>query len=782
VSFKQFYGFLFGITVLISVNSLCMGSITNGLVAWYPLDGNATDMSTNSNDGTIYGASTTTDRHGFTSRALLFDGSNDYIQAAYSSAISSSNFSYSLWAKPTQTTSSFGSPITFRNNGKGFNLYKKPNNTWSYWIGNGGWLALGSRSITLSWTALAFTYDGTNHKAYENGSHVASTSSSYLLNQSKPLRIGAGATESNSPNYYFNGAIDEVRIYNRSLSATEISALYSTENTVPNSPPTDLNSTSVISFSENLPIGNFIGEFNATDTDQGSTISYHLVSGAGDSNNSLFSLESNGSLKNAVVFDFETNASTYSIRVQAKDEYNATIEGNFTISLLNQVEDLDNDGTEDHFDSDDDGDGFSDSVEIAYGSNPRDSNSVANAAPNTLTLNTSGFQENQPIGTVAGTLTSTDPDNGDTLSIQLVAGSGSTANSLFSLESNGTLKTTVSYDFETNSTSYPIRARVTDQHGAYLENNFTISLLNQVEDLDNDGTEDHFDSDDDGDGFSDSVEIAYGSNPRDPNSVANQAPNSLVLNSSGFQENQPAGTIAGTLTATDPDNGDTLSIQLVAGSGSTANSLFSLESNGTLKTTVSFDFETNSTSYPIRARVTDQHGAYIENNFTISLINQVEDLDNDGTEDHFDSDDDGDGFSDSVEIAYGSNPRDPNSVANAAPNTLVLNSSGFQENQPAGTIAGTLTATDPDNGDTLSIQLVAGSGSTANHLFSLESNGTLKTTVSFDFETNSTSYPIRARVTDQHGAYIENNFTISLLNQVEDLDNDGTEDHFDFGR
>ena len=269
-----------------------MGSITNGLVAWYPLDGNATDMSTNSNDGTIYGASTTTDRHGFTSRALLFDGSNDYIQAAYSSAISSSNFSYSLWAKPTQTTSSFGSPITFRNNGKGFNLYKKPNNTWSYWIGNGGWLALGSRSITLSWTALAFTYDGTNHKAYENGSHVASTSSSYLLNQSKPLRIGAGATESNSPNYYFNGAIDEVRIYNRSLSASEISALYSTENTVPNSPPTDLNSTSVISFSENLPIGNFIGEFNATDTDQGSTISYHLVSGAGDSNNSLFSLES----------------------------------------------------------------------------------------------------------------------------------------------------------------------------------------------------------------------------------------------------------------------------------------------------------------------------------------------------------------------------------------------------------------------------------------------------------------------------------------------------------
>ena len=231
-----------------------MGSITNGLVAWYPLDGNATDMSTNSNDGTIYGASPTTDQHGLPNRALLFDGNDDYIQAAYSSAISNPNFSYSLWAKPTQTTSSHGSPITFRENGKGFNLYKKPNNTWSYWIGNGGWVTIGNQAITLSWTALAFTYDGTNFKAYQNGSLVTSTTGSFLLNQSRPLRIGAGATESNNPNYYFNGSVDEVRIYNRSLSASEISSLYTIENTAPNSPPTDLNSTTAITFPENSNI------------------------------------------------------------------------------------------------------------------------------------------------------------------------------------------------------------------------------------------------------------------------------------------------------------------------------------------------------------------------------------------------------------------------------------------------------------------------------------------------------------------------------------------------
>ena len=56
-------------------------------------------------------------------------------------------------------------------------------------------------------------------------------------------------------------------------------------------------------------------------------------------------------------------------------------EKTFAISLLNEIEDLDGDGVEDFYDADDDNDGFSDAKEIAYGSDPRDANSVANAAP-----------------------------------------------------------------------------------------------------------------------------------------------------------------------------------------------------------------------------------------------------------------------------------------------------------------------------------------------------------------------------------------------------------------
>ena len=93
-----------------------------------------------------------------------------------------------------------------------------------------------------------------------------------------------------------------------------------------NQPPADLNSTAELTITENQPIGTVIGEFNATDP-EGGKITYHLVNG--ENNNSLFTLDTNGTLKTATTFDYESNASIYTITVQAKDELNASIEGNF---------------------------------------------------------------------------------------------------------------------------------------------------------------------------------------------------------------------------------------------------------------------------------------------------------------------------------------------------------------------------------------------------------------------------------------------------------------------
>ena len=51
----------------------------DGLVAWYPFDGNASDMSGNGNHGTVHGASLGTDRHGVANRVYSFDGVDDWI-------------------------------------------------------------------------------------------------------------------------------------------------------------------------------------------------------------------------------------------------------------------------------------------------------------------------------------------------------------------------------------------------------------------------------------------------------------------------------------------------------------------------------------------------------------------------------------------------------------------------------------------------------------------------------------------------------------------------------
>ena len=52
---------------------------TEGLVAYYPFNGNANDESTDGHDGTVYGATLTTDRFGNSNSAYSFDGINDYI-------------------------------------------------------------------------------------------------------------------------------------------------------------------------------------------------------------------------------------------------------------------------------------------------------------------------------------------------------------------------------------------------------------------------------------------------------------------------------------------------------------------------------------------------------------------------------------------------------------------------------------------------------------------------------------------------------------------------------
>ena len=99
---------------------------------------------------------------------------------------------------------------------------------------------------------------------------------------------------------------------------------------------------------------------------------------------------------------------------------------------------------------------------------------AANSAPTDIALSSTAVNQNQPIGTVVGTFSSTDPDAGDTFTYSLVAGAGSTDNASFSISGNQ-LRTAAVFDFATKS-SYSIRVRSTDSGSLFFDKEFTITV------------------------------------------------------------------------------------------------------------------------------------------------------------------------------------------------------------------------------------------------------------------------------------------------------------------
>src|ERR1017187_5394463 len=71
---------LFILGTWLAVNGYSQSFLTNGLVAYYPFNGNANDASGNGNNGTVYGATLTTDRFGISNSAYCFNGTSHYIE------------------------------------------------------------------------------------------------------------------------------------------------------------------------------------------------------------------------------------------------------------------------------------------------------------------------------------------------------------------------------------------------------------------------------------------------------------------------------------------------------------------------------------------------------------------------------------------------------------------------------------------------------------------------------------------------------------------------------
>jgi len=214
------------------------------LVAYYPFNGNANDESGNGNNGTVDGATLTVDRFGFQNKAYSFNGTDNEIQVPHTEALNIlTNLTISAWfnsieaplfrtshtilAKRSQ--SSFGSfPYLLAINYQ-YSIpsdYKKPifvtaaNNNYQY-------LQSTTDISNNSWNHIVSVISNNNLRIFLNGTLILNTTVNPQLRvgNSASLLIGSGA-RSDKPAEQFKGQIDDIRIYNRALTDSEIQTLY----------------------------------------------------------------------------------------------------------------------------------------------------------------------------------------------------------------------------------------------------------------------------------------------------------------------------------------------------------------------------------------------------------------------------------------------------------------------------------------------------------------------------------------------------------------------------
>ncbi|NBQ15640.1 MAG: cadherin repeat domain-containing protein, partial [Proteobacteria bacterium] len=279
---------------------------------------------------------------------------------------------------------------------------------------------------------------------------------------------------------------------------------------------------------ENAAVGTVVGTLSTTDPDAGDTFTYTLVGG----DVAAFTITGT-QLRTEAGFDFEAKAS-YTVAIRSTDAAGLFVDREFTISVTN-----------------------------------------VNEASTSINLSNNSVAENAAVGTVVGTLSTTDPDAGDTFTYSLVGNAAD--NAAFTVAGNQ-LKTAAGFNFEAKA-SYTVVIRSTDAAGLFIDREFTISVTN-----------------------------------------VNEAPTSIALSGSSVAENASVGTVVGVLSTTDQDAGDTFTYTLVGGDVAA----FTI-AGSELKTSAGFDFEAKA-SYTVVIRSTDAAGLFVEREFTVSVTNALRTL------------------------------------------------------------------------------------------------------------------------------------------------------------
>ena len=253
---------------------------TGNLVALYSFEGNANDSTAYPINGTasnvIYDysgtASNVTYATGKFGKAAVFNGSNSYIYAANSVQQPTTNFSVSVWVYlDSNSSNGYGIVGNFQSvssgSQKGWVIARSSADTkFSFWAdgtanSNGGKVVGTTVIQTGVWYHVVGTYDGTNVKIYVNGileNSVAYSSTPGTTNQ--PLVIGRWYGNFND--YYTDGKIDQVRIFDSALSPDQINSLYN--ETTTSAASASIDNPSTIAYYKMADATDETGSYNGT--------------------------------------------------------------------------------------------------------------------------------------------------------------------------------------------------------------------------------------------------------------------------------------------------------------------------------------------------------------------------------------------------------------------------------------------------------------------------------------------------------------------------------------
>jgi len=285
--------------------------------------------------------------------------------------------------------------------------------------------------------------------------------------------------------------------------------------TVTNSTPTDI-TLSNDTINENNEINLVIGTLSTSDT-FGDTHTYTINQTLDWSSFNI----SGDSLRASQSFNYEARSS-YTISIRSTDQGGLFYDKTFTIYI-----------------------------------------SSVNEAPYGINL-IGSIEENSPIGTTVGTLSTLDPEGSGMFTYQFINSLSYPYNNKFNLTSEGTLTSNEIFNYEEKN-NYLISVRTTDSGGLTYDGLITVPITN-----------------------------------------VNESPTYIYLSSASISENVPTGTTIGTLSSDDPDAGDTFTYSLVDTSTYPDNNSFVITGTS-LKSKAVFNYETKDT-YLIKVRSMDAGG------------------------------------------------------------------------------------------------------------------------------------------------------------------------------